>query len=313
MTLNKLKKTKEKALSSLGFILSVFLLLIALIYSPYLKEGVLNGFKRAFLLVVPTLFPFFIISDLLLSNPEVKKNGIISKFFERLFGINGLGISAFLLGNTCGFPVGVKVASQLFKSGAISKNELINLCSISNNPSLAFVISGIGIGLYSDVKKGIVLYLSVLFSSVIIGLINNTKGITSSEKAHITRQSFNFINSVKAATDSSITIASLIALFSAIGSIIKTIPAPPFIYVIFLSFTEVCTACISIVEGKTFLGSLSLPLTAFSMAFSGACVHMQAFSFLPKDFPKGQYVFNKVLQGIIAALITLVYCIIQPK
>lgn len=297
-------KERKRSLRVPLVILCLSLFLFAIFFGSSIKEGVVYGIKICVFNIIPTLFPFFILSDLWSSVIFFRDDGIAAKCFEGLFGISGKELSTFLLGNICGFPLGIKSATEKYSSKTINKSELEALCAISNNPSAAFVISGVGMGLFKSPKYGIILYLSVLLSAVAIGVIFKANVSKLQNSRENIKQSFDLVKSIKAAGYSSIVVSSYIIFFSSVigvvGELIKNKLALSFIS----SFLEVSSACSIIAEQSDILGTLCLPLISFALAFSGLSVFMQAFSFLPPEVSKTKYLYKKMLQGIISAAIT---------
>ena len=60
------------------------------------------------------------------------------------------------------------------------------------------------------------------------------------------------------------------------------------------------------IAGNIINETLSLPLTAFALAFSGLSVYLQTLSFAPSEIKKGKCLVMKMCQGLVAFTITLV-------
>ncbi len=294
----------DKKKSLISYIPTVFCLALAvtmILLAEELKGEIYNGFVFSFTTVIPTLFPFFILSDLWSSVFSIEPKGSLSRIFERFFKISGCGISAYFSGLICGFPVGVKVASQLYKENKISRSELEHLCGFVNNPSIAFVISGVGAGMLGSVRLGILLYISVLFSSLIVGLLfRGSKQILSKPTDNV-RQSFSIVESIKSAGLSSLNVASCIVFFSGVLGLISGIVKNENDILLFSLFLEVTNAIRLTVLSSMFSIKAKLILTAFALGFSGFSVHLQAFSFLPHEVSRLKYLFMKIAQGAVAA------------
>ena len=298
-------KSKKKSFKAIvPNLICLFFALIMLIFSNDMKSGVLYGINLSINTIVPTLFPFFILSDLWSSQLSINKNSVIGSLFQRMFGINGIASSAFLCGTVCGFPLGAKSAVDYYNAGVINKKELERLCALSSNPSCAFVISGIGAGMYGDAKLGIILYFCVIFSSIFVGLITKDKGYEIAETGEISRQSFNLVDSIKNAGISSIAVSSYIIFFSALISLWRSLCQNEYFNLLFSSFAEVSSACCIIKDWQTTPTSFSLALTAFALGFSGLSVHLQAFSFLPSFVSKKKFILLKFMVGLLSFLLS---------
>ena len=59
----------------------------------------------------------------------------------------------------------------MYDNGIISKKEAERVMTFCNNPGSAFVISAVGVSLFGSLKLGIILYVCVILSSVIVGAV----------------------------------------------------------------------------------------------------------------------------------------------
>lgn len=123
-------------------------------------------------LIIPSLFPFFLISILMnrLGLPLMlgKLTAPISRF---LFGVSGTGGTAFIMGLCGGYPLGAAYIADMYESGSISRNEGERLLGFCNNSGPAFLIGAIGTGLFSSVKAGLYLYSVHILAAALTGLV----------------------------------------------------------------------------------------------------------------------------------------------
>ena len=82
-------------------------------------------------MIVPTLFPFFICSGILIYSGFCE---LLAKAFQfcmyPLFRISPVGSSAFILGIVSGYPLGAVTAGELYANNYLSKQRL-NACLLS--------------------------------------------------------------------------------------------------------------------------------------------------------------------------------------
>ena len=104
-------------------------MLITLIFGTMLlfPRAVFNGASEGLLLwfqiVFPTLFPFMLITNLLMESGGLACiSRILRRPFRRIFGVSGNGSFAVLAGFLCGYPMGAKVTADLLRSGRITGN-----------------------------------------------------------------------------------------------------------------------------------------------------------------------------------------------
>lgn len=303
MTQPTVIKRKKEVKSPLLIIICLLLTTLMLMFGKELESAVLSGMSLAALRIIPTIFPFMVLSDFWISVSEIKNDGVVARLFEKIFKTNGSALISFLTGILCGFPLGVKTAAGMYEQGSISKDELERLSPIINLPSLAFVISGVGAGLYGNTLVGVLLYISVLLSSVIAGFLLSLKSQKSENVTVISRQNFSLVSSVKNAGFSSLAIASYIIFFSGVIGLASALIQNRQIVAILSTLFEVGNSTSLVVKSGLFSLVFSISLTAFALGFSGLSVHLQAFSFMPREISKKRYLFVKLLVGILSAIL----------
>ncbi|MBQ2035342.1 MAG: sporulation integral membrane protein YlbJ, partial [Peptococcaceae bacterium] len=104
-----------KRFSELFFMLLVLILtLLMLFYPEAAYEGACRGLSTWATHLLPSLLPFFIVADLLLSMGFVRFLGILFEPVMRpLFRLPGEAGFALALGFTSGFPMGAILTSSL--------------------------------------------------------------------------------------------------------------------------------------------------------------------------------------------------------
>ena len=310
MTLISYLKEKIVAKISPMAILCIVLLPMMILFSEPLKYGVISGMELCFRNILPTLFPFFILSDLWAATMRPNDKGLTGKLFEKAFGISSAALPAFLLGSICGFPLGAKLGSRLYKENLISKSELERLSGFANNPSMAFVISGIGVGLYQDIRLGILLYISIVFAAISVGTMFSRGSNITNNTAVISRQSFNLVNSIKSAGIASLTLSVYIIFFSSVISLASAFIKDQLTLSILAGFIEISNAARLSASLSVEYRFIGLVTVAFALGFSGFSVHFQTFAILPKEVSRKKYMLMKMLQGILCSLFAFIFLLI---
>ena len=286
-------------------------LFFGLSLSSEMSEYVKDGMRLAVECVIPSSFPFMIISDLYLYLGRPENLRVLGRFFSRMLGLPISGLSAFICGNIGGFPIGAKMVCDIYSSGAISKEDAERLLPLSSNPSCAFVIGGVGLGIYRDARIGVLLLASVWVATLLCGFITRANVDNSQIADYKHKQSYSFVNSVKGAGVSSVGIISFISLFSVINGLIKKhVKYVPLKY-IFSAISEVTNAVkfFSLLPSK--MNFAALVLSAFSLGFGGLSVAMQSAVFTSSSNLKmHKYYLIKLLEGLLSsAVFSLLYII----
>lgn len=119
------------------------ILFTAMILSPHaVFSGAESGLLLWFQIVFPTLFPFMLVSALMLECGGLRVIARLSgRTLRRLFAVSPNGSFAVLCGFLCGYPMGAKVTADLVRSHRISKEEGGYLLSFCNNTSPVFIMN----------------------------------------------------------------------------------------------------------------------------------------------------------------------------
>ena len=125
--------------------LFIMLLLICIIcFSKSSLETARNSFMLWVNSVVPSLLPFFICIELLKQTNFMEVVGkALNPIMYPLFNVPGAGAFALAMGITSGYPVGAKVAKDLYKDGLCTKTEAERLISFTNSSGPLFIIGAV--------------------------------------------------------------------------------------------------------------------------------------------------------------------------
>ena len=104
-------------------------------------EAAREGLQLCYNVIIPSLFPFFVLSALVV---DLGLAGYVGRALEGLmrplFHVPGACASAFVLGFVGGYPVGARTALSLYQKGMCTKTEAERLLSFCNNSGPAFIL-----------------------------------------------------------------------------------------------------------------------------------------------------------------------------
>lgn len=125
-------------------ILFLNFIICLLLFSKSNMEAAKQGLKLWSNSVIPSLFPFFIGTELLYRTNFVSVLGkIFTKFMRPIFNIPGEGAIALILGNISGYPVGAKLACNMLENNQCSKIEAERIIAFTNNSNPLFIVGTI--------------------------------------------------------------------------------------------------------------------------------------------------------------------------
>lgn len=120
----------------------VVLFAVMLISPKAVFNGASEGLLLWFQIILPTLFPFIIITNLLLSTDSIHYiSNAVGAVLCRLFKVSENGSFAVIVGFLCGYPMGAKVTADLITSGYVTREEGRYLLSFCNNTSPVFILN----------------------------------------------------------------------------------------------------------------------------------------------------------------------------
>ena len=310
MTEQVLKNEKTRNIAKVLyalFYLALFIisLTLSLLYPDEIKGSITNGIRLSVYTVIPALFPFMILSDYL-SKIYVLNNGPIAKIVTKPFGLPVCCAPAILCGNLCGFPLGAKIISDQFNFGKIKSNQAERALGLASNPSLAFVVSGVGGGLLRNVKYGILLYITLIIATVITGILFRSNEHISNICDYNSEQNLNLANSIKQAALSCIYISSFIIFFSYVSGVMSCFIKNERIALIVSIFLEISNSAKDLARVLN-ENRILLPLLAFSLGFSGFSVHMQTSAMINKEIKMHYYFMEKITEGLLCMALMFIF------
>ena len=261
--------------------------------------------------IIPSLFPFFVLSRFLIKTGFAKTVGkILSPFMKFLFKVNGTGGVAFIIGIISGYPTGAKAICDLYKSGDIQKNEAEALLPYCNNSGPLFVIGAVGTGMLGNASTGMFLYIIHIISAVLTGVIMRffivDKRSFPTKKHHIKNENISlgsaFSESVKESVNSILYVCGFVIFFATICSPFSHILGDGILGSILKGILEVTNGIKSTVINCDF--PTNLPLISGLLGFGGICVLLQVMG-ISKEFQLSlkPYIFGKIHQGIISFIL----------
>lgn len=203
-----------------GIILFPALLLAAyLIRNPALgAEAVKTGLRLFTVRLLPALFPMAVLAAFFCRIGKVPL--IPVGFLAKGLRISRKSATALVFGLFAGFPVGALALGNLYQSGEISKEEAESLLGIVSNPGIAFLIGGVGAGIFGSPRIGAVLYLSQTAAVLLLAFLRRGKDqpLPDASASDESGQSIVriFCDSVASATVGMLSVCGYVVFFSVV-------------------------------------------------------------------------------------------------
>ncbi len=319
-------------LSYSAIIFSSALFLFILPYSSAAAQGVQEGLRIACSTAIPALFPFFVLSGLLIRTGACQKlSGWCAPLMRQVYGLPGEAAGPLLLGLIGGYPIGAQATRELYESGTLSQTEAEYLLGFCNNTGPAFLIGVCGAGLCGSVPIGILLYGIHIASALFTGLAmtsHKAKCAPASKRLCPTRASFSssLVASTEQAGRSCLKITAFIMLFSMLRRVLEasgvfvlahTFCAP---LIWFLGAPSeaaepLVTGLLEMTSGLVLLpescGHALLPAMSLLVGFGGCSVLCQTAAVV-NGLSIRRLLYGKTLHGLLAAALTMLAQVAFP-
>ena len=287
-----------------------------LLYAKPVSAAVSESLGLCAGVLLPALFPFFVVSALLCGSDGVRRlaprlNGLMGT----LFGLPGTMAPALLLGAVGGYPVGAKTVCRLYGQGACTKEQALSALRFCCNAGPSFVIGAVGTGLLGDGRLGLRLWLAHLAAALLIGSVFRVKS-TVVKADNITPYlpqkepgSAVFLQAVTGAVGTFLNVCAFVLLFSVLLCLLERLPVfsalPPFPAGLLYGVLEL-TGGAARLAACELSPRVLMPALSFLCGWGGLSVQCQTVDLLQRaGLPCRGYLRAKLLHGLLAAALTL--------
>lgn len=267
----------------------------------------------------PTLFPFFVVSNLLMNYGFVDIIGNILSYpmqkYFKLPGCCGFVLAASLFS---GFPSGAKYTTSLVQNKKITIEEASRLLSFTHYANPLFILGMIGSVLLNNQKTAIIILISHIISGILVGIILSKKEkkliieksrISSIKNFTYSDKSFGELlsNSIFDSLNTMFLLLGIVTIFLIITTIInQVITLPPIANAIVSGILEMTQG----VKTVSYLNVSELTKTLMMtgiISFGGFSVHTQVLGIISKEKIKYKYfLLGRILHSILAIIFVFI-------
>ena len=163
---------KNMIITIISFFILLFLGFEILSESNMIMDSVSLGFSLWKNNIVPSLFPFFLLSEFLIyfGVPEFLSE-IMKQIMNRLFKMRGICSFVFIMSIFSGFPSNAKFANELLENDLITKEEASKLLLFSHFSNPLFILGTVCTFFLKNKEVGIFLLLCHYIGNFILGML----------------------------------------------------------------------------------------------------------------------------------------------
>lgn len=262
-------------------------------------QGASDGIRLCISSVVPSLFPFFVLS-ILLTGTITGNSWRLLRPFGRLCGIPAGAEPLLLVGLVGGYPVGAQSVSQAYRDGCLNGLDARRMLGFCSNAGPAFVFGILG-SQFSTPWAACCLWLIHILSAVIVGII--LPGRSHRTAAPVSTQTFSLSVALERSLKVMASVCGWVVLFRVILAFLKRWILwllPENTQIVMAGLLELTNGCLSLPQIRE--DGLRFLLASGFLACGGVCVTMQTLS-VTGTLGLGQYIPGKLLQSGISLLL----------
>ena len=271
--------------------------------------------------LIPSLFPFIFFSSFMINSGIFYLIGKILSPFSYIFFLPKEAISVVLLSVVGGFPVGAKGIKDLFDKKVIDNEQAERMLMFCVNSGPSFILGVIGASLIKNIRQSIIILISQIISSTLIGIFLGIRSRNKYKKIYINKCKNikisigdALVSSCESSCMSTLNMCALVIIFNIFFSFLKKINILYFLENLIIKLKlgeelskcfpiiifEVTNSCVSISK----LGN-NLILFTFATSWAGLSVHSQIFSIINGIKVKySKFLLFRILNSCISSLVT---------
>lgn len=331
---NQLVKSLKKFKTLMLLITVIFLCVSILVFSSASSNGVTKGLIFSSEILIPSLFPFMVLSEFIVKSSLAKKLGkFIEPVTQLLFRLPGCAGPTIFLSLVGGYPAGAQGVKALTEQNQISQKQSRLMMRFCVGAGPAFVISTVGTRFLGSTQIGIILFISQIISAILIGFVSGRfqkipakkelAGSTKKRQGSVLDVSTALVESCYSSTVSMINLCSFVIIFSAFISIIDECGIIQFVSNLLVHLgvpqnisSTILPILLEVTGGCADGAKAGIPaeIMAYAINFTGFCVQFQIGATLRNfSFSKIEFTFYRFLHGLLAAIFTHVGLIFFPQ
>lgn len=284
---------------------SVTVLMVLLIfYSRQVISAAAEGVQLCIRTAIPSLFPFFVLSGILVPGISTIRIPALQKLLKVPFGWE----SVFLLSAVGGYPIGAQCIAQGYKAKQLSKAQAQRMLGFCNNCGPSFLFGVVAPFFPNPGYAAVLMVISVL-SAIFVGLLWKEGEVTCSDVPEITPVTLP--KAVKQALTSMANVCTWIVLGKiAVLFLNRFIPQslPVSIKITLTGLLELTNGCLAL--GKIDDLTIRFLVAAIMIPFGGVCVAMQISSICAEaDLSVQNYIPQKLMQACISFLLAWIFIV----
>ncbi|WP_235941575.1 sporulation integral membrane protein YlbJ [Paenibacillus puerhi] len=150
---------------------------LILVYPEASLHASVKGIAIWWDVLFPALFPFFVISELMLGIGIVHFFGmLLDPMMRPVFRVPGIGGFVMALGFASGYPVGARMTAQLYEQRLVTREEGERLVAFTTSSDPIFLIGAVAVGFFHNAALAGILAAAHYGAALAVGLLMRFHG-----------------------------------------------------------------------------------------------------------------------------------------
>ncbi len=271
--------------------------------------------------IFPSLFPFFVLSQLMIKYGFVELIGNLFKPFMNLFKIKSSAAFIFVMSIISGNPANAKYTKELLANSDINEYEATKILCFTCFSSPLFILGTVSLMFLNNKEVGLLILLCHYLGNIIVGIIIRNYHPSHKENNKISlKQAINDMHKKRISNKESFGNIVTNSLISSINTLLLILGVMTMCLVITTIidnnislnsvFQSILNGYIEMTQGVKYISMEDIPLklkctlTVMILSFGGLSVHMQIISIISdtkiKYFP---FLVCRIIHSIISGLL----------
>lgn len=291
-------------------VLVVLMCITALLNGKEFSNSLKTALEKCYSTLIPSLMTFMTLSILVcesVAGDTISK--ILTPVFNPIFRVNSNCTKIILMSFIGGYPSGAKMVNNALEKGEIDTNTANTLLCYCINPSPAYVILAVGIGIFNSTAVGVVIYLSHITVAMLLAFLLRPKTPLKNTFNPPTPFSSALVKAVLDSTHAMVNICGFFLTFSPLTQTVCSLFKNTALKTILSMLLDTTTA---VYVTSQLTAPLNLTLTAFCVSLGGVSIWFQCMAMLNgKNINFKKIILFRFLHSLLTAALT--YFIIRIR
>ena len=313
-------------------ILSVLIMLILVFIGFEIltsSEQILNSVKFSLSIwsnnIFPSLFPFFVLSELLINYGFIEFVGeLLKPIMIKLFKTDSKTAFIFIMSILSGFPSNAKYTRELYQKKLIDKKQATKILTFTHFSNPLFILGTLSLVFLNNKEAGLLILIIHYFTNILIGIIFRNYCPTNEANSKISvKTALNKMHYHRISNNNSFGTIMTNALLNTINTLLLILG----VVTMFLVLTTIIDNNINInnynqsilngfvemTQGLKYISILNIPLkfkatlSTMILSFGGLSVHMQTIGILSDtDIEYIPFLTARLLHSSISSILVFI-------